>query len=190
MTTNQDALLPCKLTPVMEEAGIDASSDHFIMDSITVEGLHKFYEAAVSAHLRTRPTSGEAEYHAGEWQSYPSGEAEPVAAWHDANELAPEGIPVIAEHNAWNMPEGELMQHVVWNYGGEWRRYPDTEGRAYVNRWRNFPHTTQPDARADAELVEQLLVEAFVYCDGTDDDAVQFRARLRTALDTLREVKG
>jgi len=45
----ETVVVPRKLTLEMETAGIDASLDHFIMDRVTVEGLHKFYEAAISA---------------------------------------------------------------------------------------------------------------------------------------------
>lgn len=50
----ETVVVPRKLTLEMETAGIDASLDHFIMDRVTVEGLHKFYEAAISA-MQVKP---------------------------------------------------------------------------------------------------------------------------------------
>lgn len=74
--------------------------------------------------------------------------------WHPRDEPAPEGFPVLAEHRAWNSPAGELMQHVVWWFDGEWRVYPDTDGRAYVDRWKYLPA-----ARQAVDVVEVQKIE-------------------------------
>ena len=60
----------------------------------------------------------------------------PATAWHDADEPAPEGEPVMALYRAFGRPDGRWMKHVVWWLDGGWRIYPFTANRGFVERWQ------------------------------------------------------
>lgn len=82
--------------------------------------------------------------------------------WRSKDEPAPGGTPVLAEHRAWDSPHGELMQHVVWWFDREWRPYPKTDGRAYVDRWRFMDEAIrQPPRPANTDALREALVAAY-----------------------------
>jgi hypothetical protein len=60
-------------------------------------------------------------------------------------ESAPSGMPVLVQYREWNNPRNRLIEQVAWKWGGEWRVYPQTDGRAYAERWGPIPNTPQAE---------------------------------------------
>jgi hypothetical protein len=78
-------------------------------------------------------------------------------------ESAPSGMPVLVQYREWNNPRNRLIEQVAWKWGGEWRVYPQTDGRAYAERWQPIPNTPQAEpapAPAPAGC-------GYPYCGGT-----------------------
>ncbi len=76
--------------------------------------------------------------------------------WRDIADM-PENQPVLAKFRAWNEPDGEQMQHVVWLFEGKVRRYPktDEDEEAYADAWKPLPGQAH-ERRADAALLAAL----------------------------------
>jgi len=70
--------------------------------------------------------------------------------WTPSSQPAPHGQPVLAEYQKWNNPKNPVDTHVVWWWEGEWRLYPQTDGKAYCDRWKPMPATTDLQARVEA----------------------------------------
>lgn len=111
------------------------------------------------------------------------------AAWRDMGE-APHETPVIAQFREWNRPDGDLREHVVWFFNGEWRTYLITNDIAYADRWRPIPLATPPAATGalvDAlrnHLEEQITHAETRIQDGKDMGSVVWRIALE---DIIRE---
>lgn len=71
--------------------------------------------------------------------------------WHGPSEHPDHGEPVIAEFHEWDVPTNPAKEHTVWWYEGQWRTYPNTDDRAYVNRWRRIPARHHTDAPGTLE---------------------------------------
>ncbi len=78
--------------------------------------------------------------------------------WRDIADM-PENQPVLAKFRAWNKPDGEQMQHVVWLFEGKVRRYPKTDEEAYADAWKPLPRQAH-ERRADAGLLAALELAA------------------------------
>ena len=74
--------------------------------------------------------------------------------WRDIADM-PENQPVLAKFRAWNKPDGEQMQHVVWLFEGKVRLYPKTDEEAYADAWKPLPGQAH-ERRADAGLLAAL----------------------------------
>lgn len=85
--------------------------------------------------------------------------------WHDRADTPAHGRPVLAEYHEWDNPANPTKEHVVWWWEGEYRPYPDTDGKAYVSRWRPMPGEDLTDGQKQAIIRAAEFLDS---CAGAD----------------------
>lgn len=103
--------------------------------------------------------------------------------WRDIADM-PENQPVLAKFRAWNKPDGEQMQHVVWLFEGKVRPYPKTDEEAYADAWKPLPGQDH-ERSADADEIDRLRAKLVA----ANEREARWKDLATNAIDCLHDVE-